>query len=537
MPKLRSSALPAAPRARRAPATWSRPSPRRSPPRCRRSASRSTTSTDIHPSLGATLDPRAATGKLRDLIEAITNADALIVGSPVYKGTYTGLFKHLFDLIEPKALKDKPIVLSATGGSERHALVSTMACGRCSRSSRPTSSPTGDLRHRSRFRRLPRRQRNLIARIDRVAEELSWRLGAARAPRVSRLRAHRLTAQPMPSQETIMLTRRQLFPLVRRRRGGAAPCPAGPRARTPATEFRIGWQKGGVLALAKRHRRDREAPRRRGMTVSWAEFTSGPPLLEALGANALDFGSTGDVPPLFAQAAGGDLVYVAARRAPSTARRSWSSRIRRSRRSPTSRARTSPSSAAPAPTISWSRRCASAGLTLDDVTAIDLPPAGRGSRFRQRPDRRLGDLGPVLRHRRSRTPTRACSPRPKASSTSWGFYFANGDFAKANPEIVADVIDELAQGRHMVAGRISTRRPPQLSEITGVPLDAQTVALGRKGTDLGDLHPLTEEALAYQQSLADEFYGLEDHPEAADHPRHRLVPAEHLIAHTKWSSA
>ena len=57
------------------------------------------------------------------LIETITTADALIVGSPVYKGTYTGLFKHLFDLIEPKALKDKPVVLTATGGSERHALV------------------------------------------------------------------------------------------------------------------------------------------------------------------------------------------------------------------------------------------------------------------------------------------------------------------------------------------------------------------------------------------------------------------------------
>ena len=78
---------------------------------------------EIHPSLGSTLDPGKAPPDLVELIEAVTNADALIVGSPVYKGTYTGLFKHLFDLIEPKALKDKPVVLSATGGSERHALV------------------------------------------------------------------------------------------------------------------------------------------------------------------------------------------------------------------------------------------------------------------------------------------------------------------------------------------------------------------------------------------------------------------------------
>jgi sulfonate transport system substrate-binding protein len=46
--------------------------------------------------------------------------------------------------------------------------------------------------------------------------------------------------------------------------------------------------------------------------VTWSEFASGPPLLEALAAKAIDFGSTGDSPPVFAQAAGADLVYVAA---------------------------------------------------------------------------------------------------------------------------------------------------------------------------------------------------------------------------------
>ena len=50
-------------------------------------------------------------------------ADALIVGSPVYKGSYTGLFKHLFDFVEPEALAGKPVILTATGGGPRHALV------------------------------------------------------------------------------------------------------------------------------------------------------------------------------------------------------------------------------------------------------------------------------------------------------------------------------------------------------------------------------------------------------------------------------
>ena len=56
-------------------------------------------------------------------MEGIESADALIVGSPVYKGSYAGLFKHLIDFVAPEALIGKPVVLTATGGGPRHALV------------------------------------------------------------------------------------------------------------------------------------------------------------------------------------------------------------------------------------------------------------------------------------------------------------------------------------------------------------------------------------------------------------------------------
>lgn len=59
----------------------------------------------------------------RRILEAIESADALVVGSPVYKGAYTGLFKHVFDLVDPAALKGKPVAIVATGGGVRHALV------------------------------------------------------------------------------------------------------------------------------------------------------------------------------------------------------------------------------------------------------------------------------------------------------------------------------------------------------------------------------------------------------------------------------
>ncbi|KDE90671.1 FMN reductase [Stenotrophomonas maltophilia] len=54
---------------------------------------------------------------------AVEQADVLVVATPVYRGSYTGLFKHFFDFIGQDALVDTPILLAATGGSERHALV------------------------------------------------------------------------------------------------------------------------------------------------------------------------------------------------------------------------------------------------------------------------------------------------------------------------------------------------------------------------------------------------------------------------------
>lgn len=54
---------------------------------------------------------------------AVEQADVLVVSTPVYRGSYTGLFKHFFDFIHQDALVDTPILLAATGGSERHALV------------------------------------------------------------------------------------------------------------------------------------------------------------------------------------------------------------------------------------------------------------------------------------------------------------------------------------------------------------------------------------------------------------------------------
>lgn len=137
--------------------------------------------TDVHPSLGATLDPCNAPPDLAALISEITDADALIVGSPVYKGTYTGLFKHLFDLIEPKALKEKPIILAATGGSERHALVIDHGLRPLFAFFSADILSTGIYATETDFTDYLPSHPQLLSRIERVADELSFKIGV-RAP-------------------------------------------------------------------------------------------------------------------------------------------------------------------------------------------------------------------------------------------------------------------------------------------------------------------------------------------------------------------
>ncbi|MCJ2135772.1 NAD(P)H-dependent oxidoreductase [Methylobacterium sp. J-026] len=77
---------------------------------------------DAGPGLGAT-QRHDLSAPAERLIAAIEGADALIVGTPVYQGGYAGLFKHVFDFVDPARMAGKPVVLTATGGGLRHALV------------------------------------------------------------------------------------------------------------------------------------------------------------------------------------------------------------------------------------------------------------------------------------------------------------------------------------------------------------------------------------------------------------------------------
>ena len=85
---------------------------------------------------------------------------------------------------------------------------------------------------------------------------------------------------------------------------------AGTKSFAAAKTVRIGYQKYGNLVLLKASGILEEKLKPLGYSVDWKQFVAGPQLLEALGAGAVDFGTTGETPPIFAQTAGAPLVYL-----------------------------------------------------------------------------------------------------------------------------------------------------------------------------------------------------------------------------------
>jgi sulfonate transport system substrate-binding protein len=71
-----------------------------------------------------------------------------------------------------------------------------------------------------------------------------------------------------------------------------------------AKQVRIGFQKYGKLVLLKSRGSLEPKLKALGYSVTWTEFQFGPPLLEAINVGSIDFGNTGETPPVFAQAAG-----------------------------------------------------------------------------------------------------------------------------------------------------------------------------------------------------------------------------------------
>jgi sulfonate transport system substrate-binding protein len=283
----------------------------------------------------------------------------------------------------------------------------------------------------------------------------------------------------------------------------AAGASGGIRAAEEAKEIRIGYQKNGILVIARQQATVEKRLAARNATVKWVEFPSGPPLLEALNAGSVDFGQTGDAPPIFAQAAAGsNLVYVAGQsstngqgivvKAESAIKSLADLKGKRI-------GFTKGSSAHNVILLALEK----AGLSYGDITPVYLSPPDGASAFRSGSIDAWAVWDPYFAIGEKKNGGRVLASLADVGETN-SFYIANKEFATKNPKLLSETIEELAK----TASWAETHRDEvakALAEVTGLDLDIQTIAANRSSFAIGKL---TDEIIANQQRVADRFFKL-----------------------------
>jgi FMN reductase len=113
------------------------------------------------------------TGALADAVRRVADADAVIAVTPVYTGSYSGLFKMFFDVLEEGTLEGKPVLMAATAGTARHSLVLEFAMRPLFAHLRADVIPTAVFAASEDFGAGSVKGGSLSARIDRAAGELA----------------------------------------------------------------------------------------------------------------------------------------------------------------------------------------------------------------------------------------------------------------------------------------------------------------------------------------------------------------------------
>jgi FMN reductase len=120
------------------------------------------------------------TGALADAVGRVARADALIAVSPVYAGSYSGLFKTFFDVLEDGTLEGKPVLIAATAGTARHSLMLEFAMRPLFAYLRADVVPTAVFAASEDFGVGTVRGGSLSQRIERAAGELAGKVAGRR---------------------------------------------------------------------------------------------------------------------------------------------------------------------------------------------------------------------------------------------------------------------------------------------------------------------------------------------------------------------
>ncbi|MFB6363553.1 sulfonate ABC transporter substrate-binding protein [Paenibacillus elgii] len=273
-----------------------------------------------------------------------------------------------------------------------------------------------------------------------------------------------------------------------------------PKTEGKAKQVRIGYQKYGTVNFLKVQGKLDRKLQEAGYAVTWTEFPGGPQLLEALNVGSIDFGHTGEAPPIFAQAAGAPLVYLAFEQA-----------------RPVSEAIVVPE-ASPIQSVKdlkdkkvalnkgsnvhylLVKLLEQAGLSYSDVRTVFLPPADARVAFERGSVDAWVIWDPYFSAVQTSAKARVVADGKDVVSNH-EFYLASRPFAERNKEITAVLLEELNK-----AGAWAKANPQEVAELLspqlGIDIPSLELAMGRR--EYG-LTPINRQVIAEQQRVADTF--------------------------------
>jgi aliphatic sulfonates family ABC transporter substrate-binding protein len=294
---------------------------------------------------------------------------------------------------------------------------------------------------------------------------------------------------------------------------------AGPEIAiaAPIKELRIGYQKTAILLVVKARKDLEKRFEPQGVSVRWVEFPFGPPLLEAINAGAVDYGYTGDAPPIFAQAAHAAIRYVGVIPA-----RGYGQAIVVQKDSPVAtladlkgkKIAVAKGSSAHNLLVT---ALESAGIAWGDINPIYLAPADAASAFARGAVDAWSIWDPFYAIAELRQNARALPIDPKATVQN-SYFLANRDFLAAHPDIVSAINQDVAAATDWAGGH-RDETAQLFADASGVELAAQKRSVERAEFSFG---PMTEKIIGEQQAVADRFQRL------------GLIPAPIKVSEIVW---
>jgi sulfonate transport system substrate-binding protein len=291
------------------------------------------------------------------------------------------------------------------------------------------------------------------------------------------------------------------------------------RAQADTREIRIGYQKNGVLVIARQQAALEKHFAPQGIEVKWVEFSSGPPMLEAMNVGSVDYGAVGDSPPIFAQAAGAAIVYAAGQ--PITNGQGIlvppNSTIRSVADLKGKRVGFTKGSSAHNVIVQTLEK---AGLTYADITPVYLTPPDAGPAFANGSIDAWSIWDPYFAIGETKQNGRILVNASEITKTN-SFYIANRDFAKTRGAVLQQIIDVTSSTAKWAESH-RDEVAKALSAVTNIPLDIQTVAANRSSFAVG---PITDDIILTQQGVADRFFNL------------GLIPKPVVVRDAVWKPA